>query len=559
MAKKANKNTPEPTILENIRKIENELKGVGFSPKLFEVAREQINAVCNYLEVTSEETVLFSLIFAHMVNESPPEVSDIAKYMNIDVISFLPHMHLFENLIKKGYIERRRTRKRSSDDTFRNKIYLIDSELMECIIHQKPRPASMNKENVGSLEILQEIFLLIGQCGDYQISQFELIQDCTTLLHNNRELPVIKEILSMDLGIQHRIVFCYIIWKAIISQDADLDDPCDAVTKSTSEKIRMLNEFASGENPLTKGDWIAIKEGRFNNELEANLTDRSIELLKQENIVVKMAKMKKIATRKPDDIHKKELFFNPEEANQWWRIHSLLQESNFKPIQERLNEKGMSSGFTILFHGDPGTGKTESVLQLARESGREIMQVDSSMTKSMWFGESEKFMKRIFTNYEELRKNAFLSPILFFNEADAILNKRKTDMSSNVAQTENALQNILLEGLENFKGIFIATTNLIQNLDEAFDRRFIYKMRFSLPNLETSVKIWQKAFPHLTEKQCNHMASKFHFSGGQITNIVRKCEIEYLLNGKIATIDLMEEFCEKEILIQPKNTVKIGF
>jgi SpoVK/Ycf46/Vps4 family AAA+-type ATPase len=132
-------------------------------------------------------------------------------------------------------------------------------------------------------------------------------------------------------------------------------------------------------------------------------------------------------------------------------------------------------------------------------------------------------------------------------------------MSSNVAQTENALQNILLEGLENFKGIFIATTNLIQNLDDAFDRRFIYKMKFSIPDLETSVKIWRKAFPYLSKEDCVRLASTFQFSGGQIDNIARKCEIEYLLSGEMVNLEMMEEFCEKEILIQAKRTNRIGF
>jgi len=559
MAKKKQEHNPDFTILNEIRKIDNCIQSLGFRPKLFEMAQEPIDIVRAYLDVNQEEAVLFSAIFVLTVNEAPPEISDIAKSMRFDVMSFLPHMNLFDNLIKKGYIQRRKIRRRSNDDALRNKVYTIDQELMECIIHQKPRPVTSHDENTGSLEVLQEIFMLISQCSEHDISQFELIQECSIQLNDNRKLPIIQEIVSMDLNIQQRIIFCYILWTAIIGRNADLDNPCEVVSKNTAERLRLIKDFSSGEDPLTKGDWIITKEGRFNHELEATLTDRSMELLSLEKIVVKTEKSKRIKTKKPDDISKKELFFNPDEENHWWRIHSLLQENNFKPIQERLYQKGMSSGFTILFHGDPGTGKTESVLQLARESGREIVQIDASMTKSMWFGESEKFMKRIFTNYEELRQNSPITPILFFNEADAILNKRKTDMSSNVAQTENALQNILLEGLENFKGIFIATTNLIQNLDDAFDRRFIYKMKFSIPDLETSVKIWRKAFPYLSKEDCVRLTSTFQFSGGQIDNIARKCEIEYLLRGEMVNLEMMEEFCEKEILIQTKRTNRIGF
>ncbi|MEY4573371.1 MAG: hypothetical protein RLZ10_2655 [Bacteroidota bacterium] len=559
MAKKLRKKIEESSVLENIRVIKSCVEDLGYNPKLFQVAQEPIESVRQYLDITAEETVLFCCVFVIMINNSPPELTDIAESMQLDVMSFLPHMHLFDNLIKKGYVEKRKVRRRSSEDSLKNKVYSINNELIECIIKQQPRPETRNEDDNGSLEVLQDIFILIGQCSDYDISQYELIHESSALFNDHKDLPVISEILSIGLTIQQKIIYSYVLWRSITGRTADLDTPCEAVCKNTAERMRIVNDFISGESPLIKGGWLEITEGKFNNDIEGTLTEKSLDLLKTENITVKESKGKKIITKKPEEIFKKELFFNSDEEKQWNRIHDLLLDNNFKPIQERLNEKGMLSGLTILFHGEPGTGKTESVLQLARETGREIMKIDASMTKSMWFGESEKFMKRIFTNYEELRQNSPVTPILFFNEADAILNKRKTDMSSNVAQTENALQNILLEGLENFKGIFIATTNLIQNLDNAFDRRFIYKMKFSIPSIETSTKIWQKAFPNLTNDECQKFASQFHFSGGQIDNIARKCEIEYLLNGEFPSTEIMEEFCLKEILIHTKTANRIGF
>ena len=167
-------------------------------------------------------------------------------------------------------------------------------------------------------------------------------------------------------------------------------------------------------------------------------------------------------------------------------------------------------------------------------------------------------MKRIFNNYEQLRQKSSITPILFFNEADAILGKRKVNSDSNVAQTENAIQNILLEALENFKGIFIATTNLIQNLDTAFDRRFIYKMCFMPPSIETGAQIWKQNLPFLTEENCMNLAESFQFSGGQIDNVVRKCEIEHILSGRQANAQEVFAFCEREELLK-NNGSRIGF
>ena len=85
----------------------------------------------------------------------------------------------------------------------------------------------------------------------------------------------------------------------------------------------------------------------------------------------------------------------------------------------------MPSGITVLFHGAPGTGKTASTYQIAKNTGRDIMMVDISDTKSMWFGESEKRIKAVFADYNKSLKYSKIAPILVFNEADAVFSKRK--------------------------------------------------------------------------------------------------------------------------------------
>ncbi|MBK8674302.1 MAG: AAA family ATPase [Bacteroidetes bacterium] len=132
-------------------------------------------------------------------------------------------------------------------------------------------------------------------------------------------------------------------------------------------------------------------------------------------------------------------------------------------------------GITILLHGKPGTGKTETVYQMAKQTQRNIYRVDISNLK-VWFGESQKIIKKLFDDYYKYMKTQDNIPILFFNEADGVINKRKDSSSSNTAQTENEIQNIILQEMEDFKGILMATTNLIDNIDNAFDRRFLFKL-----------------------------------------------------------------------------------
>ena len=114
--------------------------------------------------------------------------------------------------------------------------------------------------------------------------------------------------------------------------------------------------------------------------------------------------------------------------------------------------------------------KHNEVYQLARKTGRNIMVVDVPQLKSMWVGQSEKNVKALFDRYREQVKRAKLTPILLFNEADAIIGKRKNGAENAVDKMENSLQNIILQEMEQLDGIMIATTNLQQNMDKAFER-----------------------------------------------------------------------------------------
>ncbi|MCL2512220.1 MAG: ATP-binding protein, partial [Bacteroidales bacterium] len=224
-----------------------------------------------------------------------------------------------------------------------------------------------------------------------------------------------------------------------------------------------------------------------------------------------------------------------------------------------LGKNGMRKGFASIFYGAPGTGKTETVYQIAHATGRDIMMVDISDTKSCWFGESEKKIKEVFEKYRTLVKTSEIAPILLFNEADAVIGKRKDSTGGSVAQTENAIQNIILQEMENLDGIMIATTNLTQNLDKAFERRFLYKIEFEKPDTDAKDKIWQSMLPALTQEESKTLAKEYDFSGGQIENIVRKHTVDTILNGTKPSFETVQNYCKTEFLYKEDGRRRIGF
>ena len=120
------------------------------------------------------------------------------------------------------------------------------------------------------------------------------------------------------------------------------------------------------------------------------------------------------------------------------------------------------------------------------------------------------------------------------------------------------IQNIILQEIENLNGILIATTNLMQNMDKAFERRFLYKIEFEKPSLEVRKSIWQALIPGLSPEEADTLAVKFDFSGGQIENIARRRTVATILYGSPPTLEMVIEYCKDEKLenVEPR---KIGF
>lgn len=267
--------------------------------------------------------------------------------------------------------------------------------------------------------------------------------------------------------------------------------------------------------------------------------------------------------RRYETINEKELFYDEDTQIQIDRLFDLLDENNFNGIQERLAESNMRIGFNILLYGSAGTGKTETCLQLSRATHRDLFVVEVSDFKDKYVGESEKRIKGVFRMYNEIvddcKKNGRLVPIMLLNEADAIIGIRKKGAENAVDKMENSVQNIILNEMENLRGVMIATTNLTENLDSAFERRFIYKVKYNRPDKSAKAKIWKSNIPSLNDDDINRLADEYDFSGGEIENIVRKTTVENILSGREVSYDMISEFSKNEKLSNANSRSKIGF
>ena len=231
------------------------------------------------------------------------------------------------------------------------------------------------------------------------------------------------------------------------------------------------------------------------------------------------------------NIPERKLYFSGKTEEEVNRLRQLLQDEQYQQVVARLKEKNMPTGLNILLYGTPGTGKTELVQQLARETGRDIFIVDMAQIRDKYVGESEHNLARIFNTYRTFVTRLRKTPILFCNECDAIFGARMERTAHSVDKMENALQNILLEQMEKMQGIMICTTNLTSALDKAFERRFLLKIQLPKPSNEARKQIWTTMLPKLSDEQATVLANRFEFSGGQIQNVTRKQIINSIFSG----------------------------
>jgi len=518
----------------------------------FEKVDNELTVLSEYFSVSKIQTLFITVVFAHNFKRNGVDFDDLSRYFDCSPIKLLHYNDELNSLRNRGILKKSKSKYNFERDQYTINRSIIDSILQDC-----PMPENLSEEINDILDLLQKIYSLEKERDNEEITSGELFIQTAELLETYNYFPLIKKISQFNLNTEDAYLYLYLIWKTVAGSEAiDLGSVMESIYEKPQKRVNYMNGLYSGENNLLKLNLIGLQESSFFNNTVLKLTEQSIILLKENGIILFKHKKKKDNIISPEEIPYKELFFSKEEMNQIFTLKELLQETKFSETQQRLVEKNLSGGINVILHGLPGAGKTEIVKQLAKESGRDIMKVEISQSKSMWFGESEKIIKRIFTDYKTFAKECSFTPILLFNEADAILSKRK-ETASNVGQTENAIQNILLEELENFEGILIATTNLIDNLDKAFERRFLVKIQFQKPDLSIKAKIWQSKLSSLCSEECILLAEKFDFTGGQIDNIYRKAEIYEIINGSPVEFKDILKFCEEETLVQQVS--KIGF
>ena len=545
---KGTKDNPH-TILSSMEDIVVKAKEHGLDDIFYSEAENSMKRLSRALLMSKEETLVLSLFFERC-GFSRIRLSDIADMIHTSNIRLLAMMNVADELAKKGYL------KAHKDEN--EKSYSIPMEVIDCIRHNtffKPKPISGLSFD-DFFDRMAKIF------EEDDIDFYDRDDELEELLSANMHLPYCKISKGYDLGGHENFLLHLFAYRLICLDDDIIGTHNWEDLLVSKRRVRvMLNALKGGTAELiTKGIFEPYKTTGLREPDYYHLTDKAKEELFPGMDLIQKDEQQDRRLIPYTSFAKKSLFYETQVQTQIDRLAELLDKDRFTQVTQRLSESGMRKGFACLFYGSPGTGKTETVNQLARITGRDVMLVDVTKIKSCWVGESEQNIKKLFDNYRSYVKKSEVAPILLFNEADAILGIRQESAERAVDKMENSIQNIILQEMESLEGIMIATTNLTSNLDKAFERRFIYKIEFKRPSLEAKQMIWKSMIPSLSDETALSLAKGYDLSGGQIENIARKCTVEYILSGNEPSNAQMKEFCESESMDsrQPARK-KIGF
>ena len=502
------------------------------------------------LALTPKQAVLLSICLRH--GPRRVDFGDIASHLAISNIRAMEYSDDINALIRAKYLKFHDAK---DEDEFDVPVSVIRS------LKNNEMPELPRRTGLSAAELFEFMGSLFEDLNCNAILPSDLYHELKDLFSQNKDLGFVTELNALNLDRFTDFMVLTFLCHRLVNEDDDeiTYGQIEDVYRHKSDLYEEKAMFKEGSHSLMERGLVehVCEDGQANtSRIHLSGHARSVLLA---DFHLRSAEKTMGGLIKPETLSEKTLFYTERNASQVDELHSFLMPDRYNEIRSRMKDSGFRSGFACLFYGAPGTGKTETVYQLARQTGRSIMTVNVPDIKSKWVGESEKNIKEVFDRYRLAVQRCEQAPILLFNEADGIIGTRREGATSAVDKMENSIQNIILQEMENLDGILIATTNLTQNLDPAFERRFLYKICFEKPDASVREKIWHTMLPALSEDQCASLASAYDLSGGQMENVARKFSINSILYGsENRPMDILHAYCSAERL-ENQTTRRIGF
>jgi hypothetical protein len=521
-------------------------------------AREDLDLIQDFFDVEEKTAAVIAVLICDQISGRKSNVYKTMHNLGFEPMDYLVTNGVLNEFKNNGWLVS--TNQSYSSKTVNKEVF--SKEVINAVIS--------NDKALLEIKIPDNIIEAMMKIGKFIKSTMKnsdnemLVEIIVAYVSNFNSFSIIDSILkNKKISNSEKALLFYIMASTVAGAEVfDLDYDLDSFSAADpSFQYVFKNDVRSGKSILFSEGYLSFSGGYMADFSEILIGDYLREQLQvglPDADVKKPFYPKLTDVIKPDEIVEKKLYFNAEQQMQIDEVQKITSDS-YDQVIARFVEKVLQPGLTFLFHGDAGTGKTELVKQIAKQSNRVLLKVDLSLLMNMFVGESEKNIRRVFKEYREAMAHFERTPILLFNEADAIFSKRNV-VEKAVDQMLNSVQNMLLQELEDFEGIFIATTNMLMNLDKAFDRRILYKLKFEKPDKSTRLAILKQNFNEVQEDILMKASADYSLTGGQIDNVNKRCLTEELLFGtETSNPEKFIFYIEQEINFRKNTSEKIGF
>jgi len=554
------------SLVEHIEIIASQAFDSQLSQEFQDLIHPHSQIVAEFFEISNVQAIFLSVLISLNLQSSSLDFASLARFFDVNCISIAKYVPDIKILINKKLIRAtvEEHRKRRRQTQLNAEEYYVSPELYDAMLKGE-KFVQVELKAIDVFDFLKTVGQIVKNKEEYP-DDGEFYTEIQSVLEQNQHLQFVQDLRIFNLEEKSLVMFLFVcsIFCDDPDEDVEMSKLISYILPELRDSMRVRKLFLNGEHALQKFDLLETEKGSFKSDNLVSLTEKSIDMLVGDNKDM-FARTKIQATKQfqiiaAKGIVEKRLFYSEEDQKEIDFIIDTLRPENYQTMMERLADENLPSGLCMLFYGEAGTSKTQLCYTIAKKTGRDIINFQLSEVKSMFYGESQKLIKRAFDHYRDMVEKSSVVPILLLNEADGILSKRSnSSVNQGVQQTENAIQTIILNELENLNGILIATTNLQNHFDPSFYRRFLIKKKFEKPSAEVRKKIWADKLPWLVEHELE-LLSEHEITGAIIENVQRKIVMQRALYGtEHPDLDLIIKYLDEENINKTQVRSKIGF
>jgi len=429
-----------------------------------------------------------------------------------------------------------------------------------------------NNKNVKIENLLQAVNReLYKGIDDEEISS--AISDCFEDFNCLREVKLIQ---NLKLNEVDRTILLFVILRRVIYKETAvaLERIFRVALNDPFNRYYVKREFESGKNHLFTAN-ILIYSASSNPKEKVEMHPEFIKKIKLKELGKEIdftIDSNLITLINPNEIKLQTQMVYEQSTNIEF-LDKILSTDGFISVSEKLKtEKIGENQLVAMLYGLSGTGKTQTVKNIAAKYNRPILQVNISQIKDPYIGISEKNISEVFVLYRKAlehfqRYDAKLkgftgTPILYIDEFESLMPQRTAFESSPAGNMLTNMVGVFLTEIEKLQGILLLSTNIPSSIDSAFHRRINFKFNFGAYSKNSQRKAMKVYFHDMEEEILDSILNEIDLTPGNIVNMRKAFVLEEIFSDLTSTQKKKEALlaiAKREVILKEKYQPILGF